>query len=96
MTVPTVAFSVVMSGATPVTSAVSDNVPISIVKFTRTVCSTCSSTLLLHRPEALKLSLDDVRARRQRGKRVAAGFVARHFARSRSFRYWSPSRWRQE
>ena len=38
MTVPTVAFSVVMSGATPVTSAVSDNVPISIVKFTRTVC----------------------------------------------------------
>ena len=38
MTVPTVAFSVVMSGATPVTSAVSDKVPISIVKFTRSVC----------------------------------------------------------
>ena len=58
MTVPTVAFSVVMSGATPVTSAVSDNVPISIVKFTRTVASTCSSDLLRHRPEALKFGLD--------------------------------------
>ena len=44
MTVPTVAFSVVMSGATPVTSAVSDNVPISIVKLTRTVASMCRST----------------------------------------------------
>ena len=43
MTVPTVAFSVVMSGATPVTCAVSESAPTD-GEFTRTVCSTCSST----------------------------------------------------
>ncbi len=40
ITVPIVAFSVVMRGETPVTSAVSDNVPMTIVKSTRSVAST--------------------------------------------------------
>ena len=44
ITVPTVAFSVVMNDATPVTSVTSDSVPISIVKLTRTVASICSWT----------------------------------------------------
>ena len=45
MTVPTVAFSVVMSDVTAVTSVVSVIPPISRVRLTRSVSSTCSSTL---------------------------------------------------
>ena len=46
ITVPTVAFSVEMSDVTAVTSVVSVMPPISSVRVTRSVSSTCSSTLL--------------------------------------------------